>query len=212
MFQRVLLLLSITKHWFRSWFGTEQVPGHSLNQRCCNLLTHINVTRPQRRHTMSWILVNIGSGNGLLPGDTKARPECRLYCELNPLKHTSMIFDQRLSLKIIWKCGVQNDAFLFKCQYVVTLRSKQNGWHCAHDILNALPSIKDVFCILIPFPRKFVSKEPGHGCWELVRVMAWHRTGDNAFITWSNDDTVHRIITQGWFWFCDQPMRDVVTK
>ena len=66
-----------------------------------------------------YIWVNIGSGNGLLPGDTKPLPErvwtCTQKCYLVFHKKCSWIWSERYGLRLIFKITVTPP----RCQYVI---------------------------------------------------------------------------------------------
>ena len=60
----------------------------------------------------SWISVNIGSDNGLLPDGAEPLPRLMWAYQVNPQKHISMKSYWKYSLfhsrKCIWKCRLQN--------------------------------------------------------------------------------------------------------
>ena len=96
-------------------------------------------------HMVSWILVNIGSGNGLLPEGTKPLPEPVMsYCQLKSKVQTREISIKIQSIfvkkKCIWKCCLQNVYYfvqtsMWLCLFCQFAKESGCAWH--HVFLGA---------------------------------------------------------------------------
>ena len=69
----------------------------------------------------------------------------------------------------------------FHCNFINTLRPRQNGRHFADDIFKWIFLNENVW-IPIKFSLKFVPQGPINNIPALVQIMAWRRSGDKPLI------------------------------
>ena len=64
-----------------------------------------------------------------------------------------------------------------RCQWVNTLRPRQNGRRFANDIFKCI-FLKENVWILLKISLKYIPKVPFNNIPSLVQIMAWRRPGD----------------------------------